>query len=423
MTKLRNNDGSPLHRAVPELAERVRRGAIDRRSFLRTVSLLGVSVASAKAFLAGTEGGLGFSPRPALAQEPKRGGTFRMAMQTQEITDPANYNWIEASDITRNIIEYPDPRRRAECHPSLPRRELDPVGRPEGLVVQAAAEREVVERRRFHDRGRRVQLQALAQPELEVGQPHAVRRHRVREDRAARLQAPPAEAEAVDPGGALRLHLLDRAPRVRRAGCELPEEPDRHRPLQPGRVRHRQDREGEAARRLLGQGALPRRDPVHRSRHRHLGPPRGARRRPGRRGLPGHGQRARPRQAAAERPARQRAVGHDRLPAHAGRPEAVRRHPRPQGDRAGRRQPEDARPGVARPRSPRRELPRRVDPARVFPAAAGQARRRAGQAAGPGVRRRPASSTSRSWSATRRAASSRMPPRSWRRTSPRSAST
>jgi peptide/nickel transport system substrate-binding protein len=106
VTKLRNNDGSPLHRAVPELAERVRRGAIDRRSFLRTVSLLGVSVASAKAFLAGTEGGLGFAPRPALALEPKRGGTFRMAMQTQEITDPANYNWIEASDITRNIIEY-----------------------------------------------------------------------------------------------------------------------------------------------------------------------------------------------------------------------------------------------------------------------------------------------------------------------------
>jgi peptide/nickel transport system substrate-binding protein len=106
VTKLRNNDGSPLHRMVPELAERVRRGAIDRRSFLRTVSLLGVSVASAKAFLAGTEGGLGFSPRPALAQEPKHGGTFRMAMQTQEITDPANYNWIEASDITRNIIEY-----------------------------------------------------------------------------------------------------------------------------------------------------------------------------------------------------------------------------------------------------------------------------------------------------------------------------
>jgi peptide/nickel transport system substrate-binding protein len=106
VTKLRNNDGSPLHRMVPELAERVRRGAIDRRSFLRTVSLLGVSVASAKAFLAGTEGGLGFLPRSALAQEPKRGGTFRMAMQTQEITDPANYNWIEASDITRNIIEF-----------------------------------------------------------------------------------------------------------------------------------------------------------------------------------------------------------------------------------------------------------------------------------------------------------------------------
>ena len=107
MTKLRNNDGSPLHRAVPELGREGAPGASrPALPFLRTVSLLGVSVASAKAFLAGTEGGLGFSPQPALAQEPKRGGTFRMAMQTQEITDPANYNWIEASDITRNIIEY-----------------------------------------------------------------------------------------------------------------------------------------------------------------------------------------------------------------------------------------------------------------------------------------------------------------------------
>ena len=41
-----------------------------------------------------------------MAQEPKTGGILRMAMKTQEITDPANYNWIEASNITRNVIEY-----------------------------------------------------------------------------------------------------------------------------------------------------------------------------------------------------------------------------------------------------------------------------------------------------------------------------
>jgi peptide/nickel transport system substrate-binding protein len=101
MTKLRNNDPrTRLHPWVPELAERVRKGAIDRRSFVRTAALLGVSVASAQAFV-------GAAPRPALAQgEPKRGGTLRMAMQTQEITDPALYTWIEASDITRNCIEY-----------------------------------------------------------------------------------------------------------------------------------------------------------------------------------------------------------------------------------------------------------------------------------------------------------------------------
>jgi peptide/nickel transport system substrate-binding protein len=102
MTKLRNNSGAPLHPWVPELAKQARRGLIDRRSFLRTVALLGVSVASARTFLDG-----GHLIRPTMAQEqPKRGGTLRMAMQTQEITDPSLYTWIEASDITRNCIEY-----------------------------------------------------------------------------------------------------------------------------------------------------------------------------------------------------------------------------------------------------------------------------------------------------------------------------
>jgi peptide/nickel transport system substrate-binding protein len=101
MTRLRNNDGSPLHPWISELADQAQRGLIGRRSFLRTVALLGVSVASAKAWL-----GDGLILRPAMAQEPKTGGILRMAMKTQEITDPANYNWIEASNITRNVIEY-----------------------------------------------------------------------------------------------------------------------------------------------------------------------------------------------------------------------------------------------------------------------------------------------------------------------------
>ena len=104
MTKLRNNDGRRPHPWVDELASMVRRREIGRRDFLRTTALLGVSVASAKAYLAGI--GAGFMPGPAEAQEPKMGGTLRFAMQTQEITDPALYNWIEASDITRNCIEY-----------------------------------------------------------------------------------------------------------------------------------------------------------------------------------------------------------------------------------------------------------------------------------------------------------------------------
>ena len=51
MIGLRNNDGGRLHPAVGDLVDQVRIGAIDRRTFLRTVAWLGVSVGSAQALL------------------------------------------------------------------------------------------------------------------------------------------------------------------------------------------------------------------------------------------------------------------------------------------------------------------------------------------------------------------------------------
>jgi len=105
MSKLTNNDGSPLHPAVGKLSKQVVEGEISRRQFLRTVALLGVAVPSAEAFLASTIGGI--APTPALADEaPRQGGVLRFQAQIQEIVDPALSQWIDGSNVYRQSLEY-----------------------------------------------------------------------------------------------------------------------------------------------------------------------------------------------------------------------------------------------------------------------------------------------------------------------------
>lgn len=86
------------------LAEKYLRGDIDRREFLRTSSLLGVSASAAYAFAWQVDGPF-FIPE-VHAADGKRGGELRWAMEIHEITDPATFETVEASNITRWICEY-----------------------------------------------------------------------------------------------------------------------------------------------------------------------------------------------------------------------------------------------------------------------------------------------------------------------------
>ncbi len=98
---LRNNDGSRLHPAVRTLAQdALGRTITDRRSVLRVLSWLGVSIASARGLLgvpvARADGG----------PTPRHGGTLRFVCSVQQMTDPANTTWIEASNLFRNSVEF-----------------------------------------------------------------------------------------------------------------------------------------------------------------------------------------------------------------------------------------------------------------------------------------------------------------------------
>jgi peptide/nickel transport system substrate-binding protein len=104
MSGLKTTGGGPLHPQVPELCDRLVRQEIGRRGFLRTLSLLGVSAASAGAFATAI---CGAAPARAQAAEtPKPGGSLRFVCQVQEMSDPAAVIWIEASVVFRNALEY-----------------------------------------------------------------------------------------------------------------------------------------------------------------------------------------------------------------------------------------------------------------------------------------------------------------------------
>jgi peptide/nickel transport system substrate-binding protein len=100
---LENNDGSELHPAARDLVHDALRRGTDRRSVLRVLSWLGVSLVSARGLL-----GIAAPARAAAspAQTPKSGGTLRFVCSVQQMTDPAATTWIEASNLFRNSVEF-----------------------------------------------------------------------------------------------------------------------------------------------------------------------------------------------------------------------------------------------------------------------------------------------------------------------------
>ncbi len=98
MRGLTSLTGGRLHPAVHDLADQFRRGEIDRRSLLRTLSWLGVSIPSAlSAFGLG-----GCAPRRGLSGQKR----LRFVCAVQQITDPALNMWPEASNLFRNCLEF-----------------------------------------------------------------------------------------------------------------------------------------------------------------------------------------------------------------------------------------------------------------------------------------------------------------------------
>ncbi len=96
--------GADTHSYLPELCDQVRTRKITRRDFLRQAALLGMTAGVAYATVDKLIGGA-LVPSAAAAT-PKAGGTLRVSMRIQEVTDPAIFDWTEKSNVARFIVEH-----------------------------------------------------------------------------------------------------------------------------------------------------------------------------------------------------------------------------------------------------------------------------------------------------------------------------
>ena len=100
--KLFGDSKTKLHPYVFECCELLRLGRCSRREFLRTVTLLGVTTATAYMLAGQLRPGRNAFPR---AAEPQHGGTLRCAMPVPDVTDPAQIVSVEQFNLINGVIE------------------------------------------------------------------------------------------------------------------------------------------------------------------------------------------------------------------------------------------------------------------------------------------------------------------------------
>lgn len=112
-----------MHKAIPELKDQYEKGKMTRREFIRTATLLGLSMGGIQAFLAScaptptpTELPAGATPTqvpptqvppaPTPLGGPQRGGTVRIRGTVGSVDHPARFSWVANSNPMRHVAEY-----------------------------------------------------------------------------------------------------------------------------------------------------------------------------------------------------------------------------------------------------------------------------------------------------------------------------
>ncbi len=99
MTTYKSN-GDHVPATIKSLAESAKQGKMDRREFLAMASVMGASTAVAYGMI-----GLG-APKPAMAEDAKKGGVLKMQMIIKEMKDPRSWDWSEMANVMRQCNDY-----------------------------------------------------------------------------------------------------------------------------------------------------------------------------------------------------------------------------------------------------------------------------------------------------------------------------
>ncbi len=109
MFKYRKNhlmrDPNQHHPGVSTMKDALAEGKCSRREFIRTAALLGVGAPLAYHMASSIVGEQILGPMTRNAHAAK-GGVLRFGMVVQEMTDPATFDWVERSVISRHICEF-----------------------------------------------------------------------------------------------------------------------------------------------------------------------------------------------------------------------------------------------------------------------------------------------------------------------------
>jgi peptide/nickel transport system substrate-binding protein len=93
------------HPHIPTLKQQLAARLIDRREFLRTATLLGLSAGAAYEFARTITGQRWLGSAEAQSALP-RGGTLRLGMRCQDLRSPHTYSWIESANSARQVLDY-----------------------------------------------------------------------------------------------------------------------------------------------------------------------------------------------------------------------------------------------------------------------------------------------------------------------------
>jgi peptide/nickel transport system substrate-binding protein len=91
------------HPYIKKLVEQFTNGRVDRREFLRTSTLLGLSAATAYAIAGNVSGGAFLSE--ARAEDLPKGGTIRVGHRVPDLSNPHALGWFMFSNITFPVVQ------------------------------------------------------------------------------------------------------------------------------------------------------------------------------------------------------------------------------------------------------------------------------------------------------------------------------